>query len=466
MDTRKSLIILISHENYLRNWIGAEAFKSLSQSYQLHYVIAKDYWNPNQINKFGVTNFEVAVQPEYRKLFLRHLLSITMFKHAKKSRAFKIKLRYSSLRWRFLYEIMALPGVYEIILGTIRTLLPRWTQFESIMQKIEPVAVIAPSLAADSFTIDMTHTAKKLGIKSILLINSWDNLVSKGVLPIPPDCLVVWGQQGVNQAVNVQNIAPDRLFALGNPRFDRYFCNGERSQFPGLDIHDFNGIPANKNIILYAATSIPFDDISAIEILDRMISSNKAYSDYVILFRPHPEMMKRHAERSFEDFDFNNVYLDQQVADYYHSRFGETGDCEKSFINDADLDYYPALLKSVVAVVCPPTTLGIEGAMNGIPCLMICYGDGRNLWLSPDQVCQYENVEEVLEMPGVVPCRSESDLENCFKQVINFAGNSQIRKGLAESTNYLVYRDSTPYSERLRLLVDRLIQNRESDENA
>lgn len=458
MDDRKPLIVFISNENYLRNWIRAGAFEALNKEYQLHYVVAQDYWDPNEITKFGVSEFDVVVQPGYRKFFLRRLLTVTMYKHARKSRAFSIKLKFVGQKWVWLYKMLAFPGIYEAFLGGVKVLLPRWSQFEELVKRIRPVAVIAPSLAADSFTIDMTYTAKRLGIKSMLLINSWDNLVSKGVLPLPPDCVGVWGTQGINQATRVQNVPADRVVALGVPRFDLYF----RDDAPkaSVDIHDFNGIPRNKKIVLYAATAIPFDDISAIESLDHFISSDPAYSDFVILFRPHPEMMKRSDERSFADCHFKHVYLDRQVAAYYTARFRAENDNDKSYINNAELDYYPALLKTVVAVVCPPTTLGVEGAMNGAPCLMICYGDGKNTWLSPEKMCQYESVEEVLDMPGVVACRSEADLIDCFRTVIELSGNLEARDQLALATKYIVYRDPTPYAERLRVLVGRMIDNR------
>jgi hypothetical protein len=458
MSDRKSLVIFISNENYLRNWIRAGAFEQLRANYELHYVVARDYWDPALLKDFGIAEYTVVEQPAYRKFLLRRLLTVTMFKHTRKSRAFSIKMRFVRPKWAWFYKFLALPAVYETFLLAVRAGLPTWAQFAQIVQRINPVAVIAPSLAADSFTIDMTYTAKKLGIKSMLLINSWDNLVSKGVLPLPPDCVGVWGQQGINQAMRVQNVPRERVVALGVPRFDRYFRQDEPK--PEIDIHEFNGIPKNKKIILYAATAIPFDDISAIEILDRFISSDPAYSDYVILFRPHPEMMKRSGERAFADCHFSHVHLDRQVAAYYTSRFDKAVDSEQSYINNAELDYYPALLKAVVAVVCPPTTLGVEGAMNGAPCLMICYGDGKNTWLSPDQMCQYESVEEVLAMPGVVACHAESDLTACFAQAIRLSQDHDARHLLAEATRYVVYRDSTPYAQRLAFLVQCLVNEK------
>lgn len=457
MNAKQSLVILISNENYLRNWIQAGAFSKLADAYNVHYVVAKDYWDPERIKDFGVEKFDIVSQSSYRKFFLRRLLTVTMFKHFKKSPAFEVKLRYIKPHLQWLYKFLASPIVFDVFLAFIKILLPKWGEFSRILRSHKPTAVIAPSLAGDSFTIDMTYTAKAMGVKSILLINSWDNLVSKGVLPMPPDCLVVWGDQGKSQAISIQGVPADRIKTLGLARFEPYFkeIGLENKWF----IHEFNGIPKDKKIILYAATALPFDDMSVLEVLDTEISLNSDLCDYVILFRPHPEMMKRVSERDFNDCDFKNVFIDRQVGNFYRSRFQAASDDFPSFINNAALEYYPLLLKSVSCVVCPPTTLALEGALNGSPCLVIGYSDGKNTKLSPDQICKYGFMSDLLAMPGVIPCFREDSLQESFKNLIEISLNSEARSTLVNSTRGIVYRDDIPYAGRLLKLVHEIVSD-------
>ena len=453
MMGKQRILVMIAMQAYLRNWVQAGAFDELSKKYDVHFVVAKYDWDHAEIENYGIKQYQVISQGGYRKFLLRRLLTVTMFKHARISRAFRIKLLLVKPRMRLVYQFLSLPMLYEILLWAYGRLLPKWTEFSDVAKEIKPSLVMAPSLAADSFTIDMTYSAKKLGIKSLLLINSWDNLVSKGVLPIPPDCLVVWGQQGINQAINLQKMPAEKVVPLGVPRFESYY---ERSQRKSTGhIHAFNKIHEDKKIILYAATSIPFDDVQALAILDRAISS--ASLEYVILFRPHPEMMKRVGEVSVEECGFRNVYMDQQLAGYYASRFKSKAEDYPSYLNNAELSYYPELMKSISGMICPPTTLSLEGAINGVPCLMICYGDGRNTWLSPDLVCQYENVEEILRFPGIVPCYGEADLLECFRKLVAYSEDDDVRNKLVDATRYVVYRDDKPYGKRLCNLVDKLL---------
>lgn len=457
MTSRQNIIVLISNENYLRNWIAASAFTELAERYDLHYVVAKDYWDPEMIRNFGIDDFGVVEQANYRKFLLRRVLTVTMFKHTRRSKAFRIKMALVRQSLAPLYKFLALPGIYALFLAAVRAVLPTWPEFAAVVRRVRPVAIVAPSITADNFTIDMTHAAARLGVKSMILVNSWDNLVSKGVLPIAPDCVVVWGEQGVKHATYIQGIPSERAIPLGMARFERYFDESVDAAQVGA-LRALNGIPDGKKVILYAATALPFDDIAALEILDQAISSDRRLADYVILFRPHPEMMQRAAEKNFADCHFKNVLIDVQVSGFYSSRF--EGEHKASFINDAELGYYPVLLRSIAVTVCPPTTLGLEGGINGVPCLMICYGDGKNTWLSPEKMCQYESVEDVLAMPGIVACRREEDLVEGLLEVIRLSEDPEARARLAEATRYVVHHDDKPYAVRLADLVDNLVAGR------
>jgi hypothetical protein len=58
---------------------------------------------------------------------------------------------------------------------------------------------------------------------------------------------------------------------LGVPRFEHYFKDNLTTGALSKDkdyIYDFNFIDKSKKLILYPATSLPFDDIRALALLD------------------------------------------------------------------------------------------------------------------------------------------------------------------------------------------------------
>ena len=275
MSVKKNLIIFISLQTYLRNWIDAGAFSELHNKYNILYVIPEYDWNPKEIENYGIQNYKVIKQATWRKFLFRRILLVTMVRYSKRSMAFRIKIANFSGLMKWIHKVVSWDIFYQIFLTLCKFILGRWKELDEVFNNFKPDLVIAPSLAADSFTIDFTHTANKNKVKSLILINSWDNLVSKGVMPIQPTYVGLWGKQAWQQAVSVQRIAESKLIILGVPRFESYFSKDTSN----ISIHEVNNIPQNKKIILYPATALPFDDVQALTTLDREISSNPKYRD-------------------------------------------------------------------------------------------------------------------------------------------------------------------------------------------
>lgn len=452
----KKLIIFISLETYLRNWIASGAFTEIEKYYKTLYVLPEYDWDSTKIEKYGIENYVVIKQGRWRMFLYRKLLLITMIRFSKKSYAFRVKT--SSFRnniIKLIYYTLSKNILFKLFLEICRKILGKWYELDIIFNEFKPNLIIAPSLAADSFTIDMTLTAELSNIESILLINSWDNLVSKGVIPIKPSYIGLWGEQSINHAVNIQNIPIEKLKILGVPRFDAYFYDNNEIN---VDIYKINKIPTDKKIILYPSTVLPFNDIEALQILDKEITDNPLYRDYIILFRSHPEMMHRKNEISVLEAGFNNIYLDIQTSEFYLSRFGsDVGKDYGSTLNETSLEYYPSLLKNVVALVCPATTMSLEGLLNGKPCMMLCYDDGMGYKLSAKKVAKFENVQEILNMKGVYPVYEKKDILIEFKKIIMLLSSNTHEKDIIVSTKYFVYRDKDKYSIRLKNFIDEII---------
>lgn len=439
----KKIIIFISLQTYLRNWIDAGAFNEIQKKHNVLFVIPEYDWEPKEIENYGISNYCVVKQSEWRKFLFRRMLLITMVRYSNRSMAFKIKTQNFSGGMKYLHYLISKNIFYQLFMFLCKKILGIWPELNQTIKSFNPDLIIAPSLAADSFTIDLTLTANIKKIKSIILINSWDNLVSKGVIPIQPSYLGLWGHQSIKHAVEVQKMPKNKLIILGVPRFESYFEKIKISD----KIHRFNNIPPSKKIILYAATVMPFDDISALKLLNDELVKNPDYKDYVILFRAHPEMMSRVDEVNLDDCNFEKVFLDKHTSNFYRARFN--GTAKPSTINETSLDYYPTLLKNIVCIVGPPTTLTLEGLINGKPCLMICYNDGRNHHLSPEKMSKFENVREVLSLEGVYPCYQEAELLKNFKKVISSSSDDKLSKKIIQATDRFVYTDRLTYSKRL-----------------
>jgi hypothetical protein len=74
---------------------------------------------------------------------------------------------------------------------------------------------------------DVLKVTRALGLPSVLLVWSWDNLSSKALLVEHPDHVLVWNDTQVDEAQRLHGIARDRVHALGAPGFDPFFAEVE-----------------------------------------------------------------------------------------------------------------------------------------------------------------------------------------------------------------------------------------------
>ena len=81
----------------------------------------------------------------------------------------------------------------------------------------------------------LLKVTRALGLPSVMLVWSWDNLSSKAVLHEHPDHLLVWNELQVDEAERLHGIPRDRVDALGAPSFDEFFSALETVERPARE---------------------------------------------------------------------------------------------------------------------------------------------------------------------------------------------------------------------------------------
>ncbi len=92
---------------------------------------------------------------------------------------------------------------------------------------------------------EVLKIARHLGVPSIMLVWSWDNLSSKATLNEHPDLLIVWNELQVGEAVDFHGVPPERVLALGAANFDHFFA----------EIREARPEPAKTPVIVYLGSS-------------------------------------------------------------------------------------------------------------------------------------------------------------------------------------------------------------------
>lgn len=223
------------------------------------------------------------------------------------------------------------------------------------LTSIAPDAVVAASaILPYSKETDYLKAAQEMDIPTILIIPSWDNLTTKGMLHAQPDHVFVWNDGQTPEAVNLHNIPAERVFCTGAPKFDPWF-----EIQPTLDRRSFCqkiGINPEKPYLLYLCSSefISGDETKYIMELADHLQQDARFKEVTFLVRPHPQNLG-----PWKNYSTNNSILAVWPMD------------QKS-LAPADMirDYYHSLLYSV-GVAGINTSAFIEAAIVDKPCIAI-----------------------------------------------------------------------------------------------
>jgi hypothetical protein len=131
--------------------------------------------------------------------------------------------------------------------------------FRELEQRIPPAQPLEAAVAAlgvDAVFVvtrcvlggsepEVIKVARRLGLPSVMLVWSWDNLSSKATLNEHPDLLVVWNDLQVREAVEFHGVPQERVLALGAANFDHFFTELRGAQRQ----------PAETPCVLYLGSS-------------------------------------------------------------------------------------------------------------------------------------------------------------------------------------------------------------------
>lgn len=169
-----------------------------------------------------------------------------------------------------------------------RVFVPRDPFLLEIIKKYSPDAVLAPDIILGSDRV-ILRAAKKLGIKSIGMVRSWDNLTAKGVIQVIPDYLIAQTNIMKQEAIDIGDMKPEQVFVCGVPQFDMYWKppTHTREEF----LHSLH-IPLSKRILLCTPFHGEFSQKSGLMLiaeLAKAIDDGRLPRDLHLLVRYRPE---------------------------------------------------------------------------------------------------------------------------------------------------------------------------------
>jgi hypothetical protein len=460
---RMRILFVVTLDDYVRNYLRTGVITSLANEHQVSIGGDENLGLLREAEKFPEFSGVYSTDAQNDKRH-RLLLQLYMWRYRSRSRTFYYRWQ-GMAKWslllpagtrgerflnvlRWLRHVTTQKKVWRIPLLGNRLVFPLSSRIlkgrlhipVSLRQLVtqSPVdLMIFPSSGYESAGLDLVRLGKELGIKTLCLVDNWDNLTSKTIFWAKPDFLAVWGPQITEQAVRIHGFSEDQVFEIGSPRFESYFSSVTKPS------------PKNKTkpYVLFVGSAMAFDELTALHTLESQLEDNGLTPDDIqIVYRPHPWQQPRRSEARFDPSHFRYTTLDPQMAELFPE--GAWPQHSNKEIQP-DLDYYPQLLRGAKLVVGPLTTMLLEAALCLRPVIGLGYGDGLHFNTARRYFTHFDDTEKI---PGFFLCEDPQELGDIVKLAIRHPPITEAESDLV-TQHFVVHSGTKTYEDRLTELV-------------
>lgn len=162
---------------------------------------------------------------------------------------------------------------------------------ESLRRETPDCVVASPTNMRFDAEVEYIKAAKALGVPCVVPVLSWDNLTTKGLLPVPPDLVLAWHKGHARDAREIHGIPGSRALVTGAPFFDKWF-DGAATIPSRSAICQRVGLDPARPYVLYLGSSVSIakDESWLLIALVQALraSRNPELRRLQVIFRPHP----------------------------------------------------------------------------------------------------------------------------------------------------------------------------------
>jgi hypothetical protein len=459
-----NILVVISGDEYIRNYIESDSLTSLENNYNCYIICSSKVKNIKEIsNKNNFIGFYQENEEQSKNAF--EYFNILMYKNRNKSKSFKfrirrlfdvnnIKLNSKSILsiFRYIYHISKnYLNYFSLIVKS--SVIIYWfykkkyeinykinSELEKFVSIINPQLIIFPSTAYDPIGNDIVKIGKTKNIKTLFIIDNWDNLSSKSILYEKPNFLTVWSEQCKKHAIVIQGFRNENIHILGSARFNDYFL--KRDHF--LKSH------FKFRYILFVGTAVKFDEIDVIYRLDKIISSNKNFEGIKILYRPHPW---RQSDEILSLDNLNNIIIDPQIQTEYYKKNTSTDVQPK-------LDYYPSLIQNSEFVIGGLTSMLIESLIFRKRYIALAHDDKKNLTSQHNILKNYIHFDGIEHIEAVNICNDLNDLESLMEMAVCKRDQEDFIKCDLQREYFLYKKQNINFRDHLLEIIDKILKNK------
>ncbi len=202
-------------------------------------------------------------------------------------------LRNALQRFPMLNHVLALPFVQPFLEKYEEKLQPDPEILKWLQDNKPDIVVATPANMQHTKEIEYIKAAKHLGIPTVIVTFSWDNISTKAQFYVHPDKLIVWNDFHKQDAIRFHKFNPEDIKISGSYFFDKWFAVDQNDLRDRKEFLQEVGLNPEHPYLLYLGSSknIATDETWLFqEILKALESSeHPELRNTSILVRPHQQ---------------------------------------------------------------------------------------------------------------------------------------------------------------------------------
>jgi len=250
-------------------------------------------------------------------------------------------------------------------------------EVEAALHDARPSLLVTGTPGTDHLDALLLRCARRLGIPSVCVVLSWDNLTSKGYMAARPDRLIVWNERMRQEAIELHDYAAADVEVAGVAHFDIYrrpdqwLSRSQVCQRLGLD-------PERPYVVFGTVSPFLFPyNADVAEQLATAFATGRIPGNAQLVVRLHPQ-----AAGDDRYGDTRSVY------DRLREQFPGIVVLDVPAVNATGLQWaFPpdemvwlaSLLRHAAVCVNVASTLAIDAALSGTPVVGVAFDGTRVL---------------------------------------------------------------------------------------
>lgn len=164
---------------------------------------------------------------------------------------------------------------------------PRRADIARVFEQTRPDCLVVTSPGHYWLDFLLMDEARRAGIPTACIVQSWDNLHSRGPLHRRPDLLLVWSQEMRRQAIEVHQYPADRIQVVGPLQFSLYAQPPDLAETSAARTRI--GLRPDEPFLYYVcgARTSTYDVEDVTELIRQLQGSR--FQHLRVVVRPHPQ---------------------------------------------------------------------------------------------------------------------------------------------------------------------------------